>query len=87
MILGAYPAKEREERGTGEEQYSWGFVIYNLGRYNIYMKTERENLEGLLTERTVEQLCGLTREFRLKGFSRLDKGGLVALLLDQVDPG
>ncbi|MCX6580405.1 MAG: hypothetical protein NT166_09490 [Candidatus Aminicenantes bacterium] len=44
-----------------------------------------ETLEGLLMECTVEQLCGLAREFGLKGYSRLDKGGLVSFLLEKAD--
>lgn len=34
-----------------------------------------ETLEGLLMECTKERLCGLAREFGLKGYSRLDKEG------------
>ncbi|MCX6581799.1 MAG: tetratricopeptide repeat protein [Candidatus Aminicenantes bacterium] len=44
-----------------------------------------ETLEGLLTAYTKEQLCGLAREFGLKGYSRLDKGGLVFFLLEKAD--
>jgi len=44
-----------------------------------------ETIEGLLTDCTKEQLCGLARELGLKGFSRLDKGGLVSFLLEKAD--
>jgi tetratricopeptide (TPR) repeat protein len=44
-----------------------------------------ETLEGMLTDCTKEQLCGLAREFGLKGYSRLDKGGLVSFLLEKAD--
>jgi hypothetical protein len=39
-----------------------------------------ETLEGMLWDCTKEQLCGLARELGLKGYSRLDKGGLVTFL-------